>query len=60
MVWRWFCMMANKRQIGMAANPIADSEINAFFQKHHIQPEAWQLKAIDRLDQLALESTKEK
>lgn len=53
-------MISSKRQSGMGPNAIADSEINAFFQKHKITPEPWQLKAIDRLDQLALESAKEK
>lgn len=47
-------MMTKKRQSGMGPNPIADSEIVAFFKKHRITPEPWQLQAIDLLDQLSL------
>ena len=54
-VWGWFLSLNGKRQQAMQGmNPITESEIGWFFLNRKINPELWEIEAIERLDALTL------
>lgn len=59
-VWGWFLVLNHKRPQGMAgACPIPESEIGWFFRNRGINPEAWEIDAINYLDAVALSAPKD-
>lgn len=55
-LWRWFLDLNGARQgSGFGPSPISWGELNAYFRLHDIDPAAWELKLLRRLDHLALE-----
>jgi hypothetical protein len=53
-VWDWFISLHNTRQIGMAACPITELEIDAFCRNRGMRMSLFELEAIRTLDRLAL------
>lgn len=53
-LWDWFCRIAGKRQIGMAANALASSEILDWQRRYRLRFEPFEESVIDRLDSLYL------
>lgn len=49
-VWRWFCALGGARGSGMAINPIAWSDMTAFFALAGVKPAGWEVEAIRGLD----------
>lgn len=49
-LWRWFCRLSSRRQGGMGPAPIAWPQIESFFRLLRIKPDAWELQAIELLD----------
>ena len=55
-VWKSFIEMSNRRSSnGFATNPISYSEIFSYFSLHQCQPQTWEIDAITKLDNIALE-----
>jgi hypothetical protein len=53
-VWQAFVDLAGTRQVGMAANPITFSEIEAFKRQTLTPLSAWEVRLLRRLDQAVL------
>lgn len=53
-VWEWFSALNRHRQTQMGQPPLSWSDIDAYFRRMKIEPKAWELHAIDRLDALYL------
>lgn len=54
-VWATFVDLHNSRSVGFSANPIAYSEILAYYTLHQIVPDLWEVQTIKRLDNVVLE-----
>ncbi len=57
--WSWFLSLNSSRQVSMAVNSIAETEIESFFRNRRITPQLWQLDLIRALDNVALEHSRE-
>lgn len=53
-VWVWFKRLANRRQSGMGINPIAYSEMKAFFSLMGIYPNPEELILLETFDNMAV------
>lgn len=50
-IWGYFCQMNRKRTAGaMSANPLSDTEIMAWQQRHRIELSPFEGECIDSLD----------
>ena len=55
-LWSTFIELHNTRIAGMSgANPIAYSEILAYYSLNKEEPEVWEVKTIKRLDSVVLQ-----
>lgn len=55
-IWSIFIDLHNTRTAGMSgANPIAYSEILAYYSLNKEEPEVWEVKTIKRLDSVVLQ-----
>lgn len=60
-VWRWFCRLSPKRNVGMATGPLASVEIEAWARLHQIEMTPFEVSALEALDSAFLqEQWKEK
>lgn len=50
-IWHWFMEMTKRRESG---TPITHIAMAAFFGLYGINPDAWELRAIEALDDLLL------
>lgn len=56
-VWKCFIEMHNRRTSnGFSANPICYTEIDSYFNLHQHRPDLWEIQAINKLDDIALDS----
>lgn len=53
-VWSWYKRLSNRRQSGMGINPIAFTEIKAFFDMQLISPNAEELQILEYFDNLSV------
>lgn len=49
-VWEWFCRLSSRRQVGMGPGPLTWPQIESFFRVLGIDPNEWEVRAIERLD----------
>lgn len=54
-MWSTFVDLHNSRSAGFQANPIAYSEILAYYTLHQIVPDLWEVQTIKRLDNVVLQ-----
>jgi len=56
-VWKFFIELNNARSSnGFGVNPLSYVEIDAYFRLQQIVPETWEISAIKKLDNVALEA----
>lgn len=53
-LWRWFLHLSNRRQSGMAANPISYQEVEALCRRRLVEFTAWEVALLMRLDDAIL------
>lgn len=51
-VWSAFCRLSGRRTVGMAANPITWSDIDAFVRLSGVRLAPWEIRLIEELDDL--------
>lgn len=49
-LWEWFLKLHDRRQMGMANNPISWSDQKACFELLELRPSPWELDVISQLD----------
>ena len=54
-IWQVFISLHNSRNSGFQANPIAYSEIQAYYSLYQTVPDAWEIETIKRLDFVVLQ-----
>jgi hypothetical protein len=54
-IWGVFVELHNSRSAGFSANPIAYSDIQAYYNLHQIVPYKWEIIAIKRLDAVVMQ-----
>ncbi|MDX3973300.1 hypothetical protein [Shinella sp.] len=59
-IWSWFIELDKARQVGMQANPIAFSDIQAFAALSGVAMLPWEVRALRSLDHAILTATKSK
>lgn len=52
--WNWFLELNRTRQVQMGTNSISFTEIQAFFQLHHIEHDLDELEMLKVFDSIAL------
>lgn len=59
--WGWFLSLNESRSSnGYGLNPIAYSDISAYFDLHNISPEIWEVDLLKRLDREVMSIYSEK
>jgi hypothetical protein len=58
-IWEHYINLANSRQSGMGMNPISYLEIQAYESLMQVKLSVFEVKAIKKLDLIALTETKE-
>lgn len=53
-VWHWFLMLNSSRTSSMSVNPIAFSEMQAFFDLMQINPLPWEIEILKIFDNVAM------
>lgn len=53
--WRYFIDLSTSRTAGMTANPIAFTEMQAYFELMQIEPYDWEIRLIMKFDSIWLE-----
>lgn len=55
-VWRWYCELDAKRQAGVSVNALSWGDIQAYFALKRIEPTAWELETLVKVDDAFLAS----
>lgn len=58
-LWDWFLRLNRSRQSGMGISGISNQEIKAFCELRNIRMSVFELDAIEQLDEIAMNSTKD-
>lgn len=58
-VWRYFIDLHNARSFGNSINPIAYSDMKAYFDLNKIDAMEWEVQAIKQLDNIAMKAYSE-
>lgn len=58
-VWRYFIDLHNARSFGNSINPIAYSDMKAYFDMYSIVPMDWEINTIKQLDVIAMNAYSE-
>lgn len=59
-LWHWFLDLRAKRGGGMGPGPITHTEMQAYFSLMRVTPSPTDIRTINRLDVIALNSTEKK
>lgn len=56
-IWQWFLELNKRRDPGVGRSPITYTSMAAFFGLYGFTPDAWELRAIESLDDLILKES---
>lgn len=49
-LWDWFLRLNATRSNGFASGPISETELHSFFANRRLEPTAWELNVLVRMD----------